>query len=350
MIFNNVDEPAAEGLKDSRSVKERMAAWGNNLSLCIALIIICIVMGITSQYFWSWDNWMTLLMSGAILIIRASGATPAMLTAGMDISQNSVGAFAGISIATLAYNFNLPLGVCLLLVILFGVGLGAVNATLISNLKINPLIATIGTMMIFRGFAWAVNEKTQIIKDPLLIDMGRGRAFSIVNDLGNDKTEIVFPGVPYSVIIALCIFFVIFWLLKYTAFGRKIYMIGGNENASYLSGINVKRIKFVAYLISGTTAAYAGFLLACQVGAALPQSGAGTEMYPIAAIVLGGLSLAGGKGSMVGTILGCMILTVINNGLDLNGVQSQRQLIVTGAVLILAVLLDVIRSGALKKQ
>jgi ribose/xylose/arabinose/galactoside ABC-type transport system permease subunit len=340
-------EAVADGLRDSRSLKEKVSAWGNNLSLCIALVAICIVMGVISEYFWSWDNWMTLLMSGAILIIRASGATPAMLTAGMDISQNATGAFAGISVATLAYAYDWSIGVCIIVVLVIGVGLGAVNATLISVLKINALIATIGTMMIFRGMAWAVNEKTQIVKNPQLIDMGRGRAFSVVDEA---TEEMLFPGVPHSVIIALCIFFVIFWLLKYTAFGRKIYMIGGNENASYLSGINVKRIKFIAYIISGTTAAYAGFLLACQVGAALPQSGAGTEMFPIAAIVLGGLSLAGGKGSMVGTILGCMILTVINNGLDLKGVQSQRQLIVTGAVLILAVLLDVIRSGALKKQ
>lgn len=347
-MFTNTDTDAsAVQLKDSRSVKEKVSAVGNNLSLCVALIAICVVMGITSQYFWSWDNWMTLLMSGAILIIRASGATPAMLTAGMDISQNATGAFAGLAVATLAYNYDWSIGLCLVVVLLFGVGLGAVNAVLVSNLKINALIATIGTMMMFRGFAWAVNEKTQIVKNPQLIDMGRGRAFSVIDEA---TEEMLFPGVPHSVIIALCIFFVIFWLLRYTAFGRKIYMIGGNENASYLSGINVKRVKFIAYIISGTTAAYAGFLLSCQVGAALPQSGAGTEMYPIAAIVLGGLSLAGGKGSMVGTILGCMILTVINNGLDLNGVQSQRQLIVTGAVLILAVLLDVIRSGALKKQ
>jgi ribose transport system permease protein len=257
-----------------------------------------------------------------------------------------VGAFAGLFVATLAFTYDWGMGLCIFLVLILGIGMGAVNAVLISNLKINPLIATMGTMMIFRGFAWVINEKTQIVKNFQLIEMGRGRIFSAVNESG----EIVFPGVPYSVIIALGIFFVIFWLLKYTVFGRKIYMVGGNENASYLSGINAKRIKFIAYLISGVTASYAGFLLACQVGAALPQSGSGTEMYAIAAIVLGGLSLSGGKGSMVGTLLGCMILTVINNGLDLNGVQSQRQLIVTGAVLILAVLLDVVRSGALKKQ
>ena len=331
---------------EGRSFKERFIASGNNMSLLIALIAICIVMGFTSPYFWTINNWMTLLLGGAILIIRASGVTPVMLTAGLDISQNSVGAFTAITVCTLTYEYEWSLGVNLLIVIGFGIGLGAVNGTLIAILKINPLIATLGTMMIFRGCAWAVNLKTQNIKDDTLIAMGRGRLFEIKDDAGSS----IFLGIPISVIIAVVVFLFILWLLKYTGYGRKIYMIGGNETASFLAGINSKREKFIAYLISGVAAAYAGFLGACQVGAALPQQGQGTEMLTIAAVVLGGLSLAGGKGNMIGTILGCLILTVITNGLDLNQVQTQRQFIVTGSVVIIAVLLDVIRSGALKKQ
>lgn len=339
----NDDAQTVEKQKnEGRSFRERFLASGNNMSLLIALVAICIVMGFTSPFFWTMNNWMTLLLTGAILIIRASGVTPVMLTAGLDISQNSVGAFTAITVCTLTYEYEWPLHVNLLIVIGFGIGLGAVNGTLIAILRINPLIATLGTMMIFRGCAWAVNLKTQNIKDETLIFMGRGRVFEI-KDIG-------FLGIPLSVVIAIAVFIFIFWLLKYTGYGRRIYMIGGNETASFLSGINARRDKFVAYLISGVAAAYAGFLGACQVGAALPQQGQGTEMLTIAAVVLGGLSLAGGKGNMIGTILGCLILTVITNGLDLNQVQTQRQFIVTGSVLIIAVLLDVIRSGALKKQ
>jgi ribose/xylose/arabinose/galactoside ABC-type transport system permease subunit len=347
MMSTNNDAAMTKNQKDGRSLKGKAKSWGNNISLLIALVAICIVMGATNQYFWTGNNWMLLLLAGAILIIRASGATVAMLTGGMDISQNSVGAFAAISVATLAYAYNFPLGVALVLVIAMGVGMGALNGLLIANLKISPLIATMGTMNIFRGLAWVVNEKTQIVKDPVMIEMGRGRMLVFTDPV---TEEVTFPGLPYAVIIALGIFFFIYWLLKYTAYGRKVYMVGGNENASYLSGINATKVKFVAYLISGVTAAYAGFIMACQVGAALPQAGAGTEMNTIAAIVLGGLSLSGGKGTMVGTMLGILILTVISNGLDLNGVQTQPQLIVVGIVLILAVLLDVVRSGALKKQ
>ena len=347
MIVTLNDIQAVEKQKsEGRSLKERFLASGNNMSLLIALVAICIVMGFTSPFFWTANNWMTLLLQGAILIIRASGVTPAMLTGGLDISQNATGAFVAITVCTLTYTREWPLYINLIIVIVMGIGLGAVNATFISILKINPLIATLGTMMIFRGFAWAVNEKTQNIKDNVLLNMGRGRIFEIRDADGGQA----FLGIPISVIIAIAVFLFIFWLLKYTGYGRKVYMIGGNETASYLSGINAQRVKFIAFIVSGVAAAYAGFLAACQVGAALPQAGAGNEMNTVAAVVLGGLSLAGGKGNMIGTILGCLILTVITNGLDLNQIQTQRQLIVTGFVLIIAVLLDVIRSGALKKQ
>ncbi len=333
-------------IEDNRSIREKVQSWGNNLSLLIAIVIICVVLGFMSEYFWTWENWITLFLSSAVLIIRASGATVAMLTGGMDISQNSVGAVSGILIATLAFNFGIPAWLCILMAIALGLGMGAVNASLIAKLKINPIITTLGTMMIFRGLAWLINGKTMIVKDPFLIEMGRGRIFAVVDSAGNTT----FPGIPYSVIIAICCFLFVFWLLKYTAFGRKIYMIGGNEDASFLSGINASKIKFIAYLFSSVAASFAGFLLACQVGAALPQSGAGTEMLTIAAIILGGLSLSGGKGSMMGTLLGIMILSIISNGLTLNNIDTQVQLLVTGSVLILAVLLDVIRSGKLKKQ
>ena len=164
--------------------------------------------------------------------------------------------------------------------------------------------------------------------------IGRGRLFGVV---------------PYLAIIAIIILAVIYYLLRYTTFGRQVYMVGGNENASYLSGINSKRVKFIAFLISGLTASIAGYLLSCQVGAALPQAGSGTEMETITAVILGGVSLAGGKGKISGTILGVLILQVIKNGLTLLSINEYYQMVVTGSVLILAVMIDVIRSGILKK-
>lgn len=173
-----------------------------------------------------------------------------------------------------------------------------------------------------------------MVKDPILIRLGRGRFFGVV---------------PYIAIIAIAILIITWYILKYTAFGRKVYMVGGNEQASYLSGINSNKVKFMAFIFSSLTAGIAGFLLACQVGAALPQSGAGTEMATISAVILGGISLAGGKGKISGTILGVLILQVINNGLTLLSVNAYFQMVVSGTVLLLAVLIDIVRSGMLKK-
>ncbi len=318
-----------------KSFKETMGSMGNHLSLIIALIILSVVLSFASPYFMSFENWMNILLASAITLIRASGATIAMITGGMDLSQNSTGAFAGVVCITLSVQAGVPLPVLIILSILIGAGFGAINSTLIAVFKINPVITTIGTMQIFRGFAWIFTDKTVQAVDPDLIFMGRGR---------------IAGAVPVSVIIAVAIMLLAWFILKYTRYGRKVYMVGGNENASKLSGINSNKVKFIAYLICGVCSGFAGFLVAGQVGAALPQSGSGQEMTTISAIVLGGLSLAGGKGSMWGTLLGVIILQVVANGLTLMSVNEYVQMVVTGAILILAVLIDVIRSGALKKQ
>jgi len=320
-------------LSEGRSLRSRISDLGNTLSLIIALAIICVVLSIVSPFFLSVKNIMNIFLFSSIVAIRGSGLTIAMILGGLDISQNSVGAVTGILIAMLSLT-GAPGWVLILMVLVLGAVMGLINATLISVFKINPIITTLGTMQIFRGVAWLINDKTIMIKDPFLIQLGRGRLLDII---------------PYSAIIAIVIIFIAYYILRYTSFGRKVYMVGGNEHASYLSGINSMKVKFGAFIISAVTGAIAGFLLSCQVGAALPQAGAGTEMATISAVILGGISLAGGKGKISGTILGILILSTINNGLTLLNVNAYFQMVVNGAVLLLAVLIDVIRSGAMKK-
>lgn len=327
----NTNEAAVQ----KKSMKERMGGMGNNLSLIIAIVGLCVVLGIASPFFATFGNMMTILLASGITLIRASGATIAMITGGMDLSQNATGAIAGVVCATASVSMGAPVWLVILLSIGIGLLFGAINGVLIAYLKINPIITTIGTMQIFRGIAWLFTDVTLQVADKDLIFMGRGY---------------IGGAVPVSVIIAFGVFFLAFFLLKYTRFGRQVYMIGGNETASRLSGINSNKIKFICYLISGVCAGFAGMLLAAQVGAALPSAGAGTEMNVIAAIVLGGLSLSGGRGSMVGTLLGILILSIVANGLQVLGVNQYVQMVVTGCILILAVLIDVIRSGELKKQ
>ena len=321
------------GLTEKRSVKQMILDLGNTLSLAIALLLLCIVWTIASPHFLTVQNTMNILMFASVLAIRAAGLTIAMIMGGIDVSQNSIGAVAALICALLS-SFGAPWWAVVLLMLALGLFMGSINATLITAFKIAPIITTLGTMQIFRGVAWIIKDATVMIKDPVQLAFGRGRLFGFI---------------PYMAIIAIIILAITYYLLKYTTFGREVYMVGGNERASYLSGINSNRVKFIAFVFSGLTAAIAGYLLSCQVGAALPQSGAGTEMATISAVILGGVSLAGGKGRISGTILGVLILQTINNGLTLLSVNQYYQMVVSGGVLLLAVLIDVIRSGALKK-
>lgn len=317
----------------TKIIAARIKAMGNTLSLGIALVLLSVVWAILSPYFLTLQNIMNVAMFASILAIRASGLTVSMITGGLDISQNAIGAVTAL-LCTLVSTAGAPFWVIILMVFGLGLLMGAINATLVSVFKIAAIITTLGTMQIFRGAAWLIKDATVMVRDPLIVKLGRGRLFGVI---------------PYIAIIAVVILGIVYYVLNFTSFGRKVYMVGGNEHASYLSGINVNRVKFIAFLISGVTAGIAGFLLAAQVGAALPQSGAGTEMSTISAVILGGISLSGGKGKISGIILGILILQTINNGLTLLSVNAYFQMVVSGAVLLIAVMIDVIRSGALKK-
>jgi ribose/xylose/arabinose/galactoside ABC-type transport system permease subunit len=323
--------PAPGGV---RALYGKVAAMGSTLSLAIALALLSLVWGFLSPYFWTLQNIMNILMFASILAIRASGLTVSMILGGMDISQNAVGAVTGLLCAIFSV-MGAPWWAILIMVVLLGLLMGVVNATLVSVFKIAAIITTLGTMQIFRGGAWLIKDATVMVTDPVILTLGRGRLFGII---------------PYVTIIAIVVLILVYYVLNFTSFGRKVYMVGGNERASYLSGINVNRVKFASFVISGLTAGIAGFLLAGQVGAALPQSGAGTEMNTIAAVILGGISLSGGKGKLSGTILGILILQTINNGLTLLSINAYWQMVVSGGVLLTAVMIDVVRSGALRKQ
>jgi len=322
-------------VEDNKIIRfiHKMPIKGNTLSLTIAFVLLGAVWASLSPYFLTLQNIMNVLMFASILAIRASGLTVSMILGGLDISQNAVGAVAAL-LAALASAAGAPWWLVLLLVLGLSLVMGVINSTLITVFKIAAIITTLGTMQIFRGIAWLIKDSTVMVKDPVMLRLGRGRLFGVV---------------PYIAIIAIVILIITWYILKFTSFGRKVYMVGGNEQASYLSGIDSNKVKFLAFMFSSLTAGIAGFLLACQVGAALPQSGAGSEMATISAVILGGISLTGGKGRISGTILGVLILQVINNGLTLLSVNAYFQMVVSGSVLLLAIMIDIIRSGALKK-
>lgn len=324
-------------MDEARTFKNVISDMGNTLSLLIALILLGFVWSMMTPFFLTGQNIMNLLMFASVMAIRSSGLTVAMIGGGLDLSQNATGALTAI-ICALALEAGVPWVVILFMVIGLGLVLGGINASLVTFAKIPAFITTLATMQIYRGIAWLLSPKTIMVMNTNLTNIGRGR-------IGVGSWSF-----PYIAIIAIVILALTYFILNFTSFGRKVYMVGGNKEASYLSGISSNKITFIAFVFSGLMGAIAGSLLSFQVGAALPQASMGTEMIPIAAVILGGVSLSGGKGKISGTILAVLIMLVIRNGIQLQSIPSKVEWVVTGCVLLIAVFIDVIRSGQLRKR
>lgn len=309
---------------------------GTSFSLFIALIIACVVYTIVSpkHVFLTMRNFSNILVNSSITSIMAAGCTVAMLLGGMDISQYAIATLASV-IAAVCIQNGISVGIAIILMLLVAAIAGAINSVFVALLKIPAVITTMGTMQIFRGVAYIIsNAKTTMITDTNFLIVGRSYIFNVI---------------PVSIVLMVVVYLVTFYILKYTSFGRKVFAVGGNKQASYLSGISASRIQFGAMMYSAICAGIGGFLLSSQTGAAIPSSGAGSEMSILAGVILGGISLSGGKGKISGTILGVLVIATIKNGLTLCNVNSFIQMIVEGSILIAAVVLDLLRNGAYRR-
>ena len=301
---------------------------GSNLSLIIALVIMGAVFSVLSPHFLSTRNLLNIVMYTSITATMAFGITVAMILAAMDLSQYALAAVCSMTASLLLQN-GCSAGVAILVAVLMGAALGAINGIIVSFFGVNAIIATLGTQQIFRGCAYLVSDGKNIqIKNNFLINVGRGSIGPI----------------PIVIIVMIAMYAITSYVLKYTTFGRKIYAIGGNKTASYLSGINIKAVQIGGFMYCGVAGAIGGMLLAGQIGVAMPTCGSGAEMDVIASVVLGGVSLSGGNGKVSGTLLGALLLQTISNGMTLLSVQSYWQMVIKGVVLIIAVLIDVMRS------
>jgi ribose transport system permease protein len=256
----------------------------------------------------------------------AFGLTFVILTGGIDLSVGAILALSSAFVAQLlasGMNFFLTM----LIGLVAGALMGMLNGMVITKGKVAPFIVTLATMTIFRGLTLVFTEGRPItgLGQDLFFQMF-GRGYLLV--------------IPVPVITMLIIFFILYFILKKTTFGRKTYAIGGNEEAAVLSGIRVDRIKVMIYSLAGLLSALAGIILTSRLNSAEPTAGTSYELDAIAAVVLGGTSLSGGKGTIVGTLIGAVIIGTLNNGLNLLGVSSFYQLVVKGLVILLAILLD----------
>lgn len=315
-------------METKKSKKKRVLS--TEMTVLIAYIAIFIIFSFIAPYFFTVSNLMNIFLYSAVIGICATGMTMIILSGGLDISVGSIVALAGmVSGIVMVKSGNIVLSI--LAGLLVGAVCGAVNGVLITKFKIVPIIATLATMSIFRGTAMlTTNGQSQLVSADSYKWLGRGYLLNVI---------------PYCVLVMAAMFLLIGYILKSTPFGRKVYSIGGNSEASRLAGINVSRIRFIIYVACGVLAGLSGIVTASQTGTAIPGAGTGLEMDVIGAVVLGGTSMNGGKGTVVGTLLGVLILATLSNGLTLMNVMSFWQTIAKGIVLIIAVMLDVARGG-----
>ena len=299
----------------------------SELTTVIALIILMAVITIINSNFLTANNLLNLLLQVTSNALIAFGMTFVILTGGIDLSVGSILALSSALTAGLLGS-GMPVTLAILISLILGCILGMMNGLLISYGKLAPFIVTLATMTIFRGATLVYtngNPITKGLSDTFLFQfLGQG----------------YIVGIPFPVIIMFIVFIVLYVLLHKTAFGKSVYAIGGNEKAAYISGVKLNKVKIIIYSISGIMASISGLIITSRLCSAQPTAGASYEMDAIAAVVLGGTSLSGGKGRILGTLIGALIIGVLNNGLNIIGVSAFWQQVVKGVVILIAVLID----------
>ncbi|MGY0685760.1 ABC transporter permease [Mammaliicoccus sciuri] len=292
----------------------------------IGLILLIVVISIMNSAFLDLSNLLNLLRQVSINGLIAFGMTFVILTGGIDLSVGSILALSSAFTAILITSGLDPI-VALIVGVLGGFLLGVFNGVLVTFGSMAPFIATLATMTIFRGLTLVVTDGNPIT------NLGDSYMFQLFG-------KGYFFGIPVPAVTMIIVFIILAIILQKTTFGRHTYAIGGNEVASKISGIKVNRVKILIYGISGLMSALAGEILTSRLNSAQPTAGTSYELDAIAAVVLGGTSLTGGKGRIVGTFIGVLIIGVLNNGLNLLGVSSFYQQVVKGIVILIAVLID----------
>ncbi|WP_432719464.1 ribose ABC transporter permease [Jeongeupia wiesaeckerbachi] len=292
----------------------------------IALVIMAVVLATLSPDFLTVGNLLNVLRQVSINALIAFGMTFVILLAGIDLSVGSVLALSAALMAGLMDGGMNPVAATMVGLIA-GAAMGLLNGLIVTKGKVAPFIATLGTMTLYRGWTMVYTNGSPMtgFNSDFIYMLGSGYVFGIV---------------PIPVVITLIVFGALWFVLKKTVFGRHVYAVGGNPEASKLSGVKVDRVQLWVYSLSGLMAALAGAILTSRLNSAQPTAGAGYELDAIAAVVIGGTSLAGGRGWIVGTLIGAVLLGVLNNGLNLLGVSSFYQQVIKGIIILLAVLID----------
>ncbi|CCN35606.1 putative ABC-type branched-chain amino acid transport system, permease component [Vibrio nigripulchritudo SO65] len=324
-------------MQPSNSSNSPNSAWSwlikhNEFALALSLLMIILVFSLLSEHFFSVRNLTNVFGQASIILTLSLGVSLVFISGEVDISVGSLVAAVAIPlIEVMNVTESMTLGIFGALAC--GLLIGVINGYLVVYLRINSLIVTLGTLFIIRGGVYLYTGKKAIADKVYLesfFQLGNGRFMDVL---------------PYPALIAGTLVILLTFALRHTRFGRKVYAIGGDAKVARLAGYNVQKVKFTCFVLCALISTVGGILLASRLGSAVHLAGLGYEFQAVAAAVLGGISLAGGIGSLVGVLLGVLILAFVSNGLGMLGAPTEWQLVVTGIVIIIAVTLD-----SMKKQ
>lgn len=304
-----------------------------NAGILIGLVALCVVISFRSDRFLTQDNIMNVLRQISSNMYLACAMTMILIAGGIDLSVGSIVAVTGVTAGTLL-NMGVPIPLTILICLVLGGLYGTITGVIITNTTLPPFIVTYSMMQILRGATYVYTGGTTVrVDNRAFINLGTGYAFGFL---------------PLPVVYLLIVFVIVFIVLNKTSLGRHIYAVGGNEKAAKFSGINVKKTRMFVYIFSGVMGALAGMVLCARSYSGNPLAGDGAEMDAIAACVLGGASMAGGYGFVGGTLIGALIIGLLNNSLNLMRIDSYWQIILKGIVILVAVYVDYIKN--LKKN
>ena len=329
MRIGSVVPPAPRARLARSDAVQRLLAFG-------ALIVIVIVFSLASPNFLQFDNVIGILLATTVNGILALGVTFVIITGGIDLSIGTVMTLASVMTAVFITELHLPVPLGVLAGISTGALAGLVNGTLVAKLKIPSFIATLGMLNVAKGLALVVSGLKPIYFNdtPEFNRAAMGSIFGLV-----------FPGldIPNLVIVLFACAIVASLILSKTILGRYTFALGSNEEAARLSGVNVDAWKMAVFTLAGIFSGLAGVLIGARLNSAQPSLGQGYELDAIAAAVIGGTSLSGGEGSILGTVIGAFIISTLTNGLRILSVPQEWQTVVTGSIVIVAVYLDIVR-------
>ncbi len=301
-----------------------------------SLLAMIIIFSLASPYFFKFDNLVAILLSTAVTGILAIAVTFVIITSGIDLSVGTLMTFCSVMAGVVVTYWRLPVGLGVLAGVATGVLAGLFSGVLISRFRIPPFIATLGVMMIAKGLSLVVSGLKPIY-------FNDSPEFTLISS--GSVLNAIIPGlqIPNAVLVFFGIAIVASFALNYTVLGRYTYALGSNEEAVRLSGVNANRWKIVVYTVCGGICGLAGIVMAARLNSAQPSLGQGYELDAIAAAVIGGTSLSGGEGTILGTVIGAFIMSVLTNGLRILSVPQEWQTVVTGVIVIFAVYADILR-------